>query len=111
VGFTPANSQTHVVNSVDLLAVRIATGADEDFVYVNPKYALASGAPWIISLAPGASHDLELPLKDFISGLNYSNLDPGTAGGARLVFEGRAAGKSATRVWTGKIETVLDRCS
>ena len=110
VGFPPANGP-QVVNSVDEVAVRIATGADEDYVYVNPKFALASGAPWIVSLAPGATHDLELPLKDFISSLNYSPLDTGTAGGTRVVFEGRPAPKQSTPVWTGKVQTVLPPCN
>lgn len=111
LGFTAANGQTQVVNSVDVLAVRIATGADEDYVYVNPKFALATGAPWIVTLAPGATHDLDLPLKDFISSLNYSPLDPSVAGGARVVFEGRAAGKPPKSVWIGKVETVIARCN
>jgi hypothetical protein len=111
VGFTAATGQTHVVNSVDVLAIRPATGADEDYVYVNPKFALANGAPWIVSLAPGATHDADLPLKDFISSLNYSPLDPSIAGGARVVFEGRPAAKQSTPVWTGKVQTVLAPCT
>lgn len=110
LGFT-AGGQTQVVNSVDVVAVRIATGADEDYVYVNPKFALATGAPWIVTLAPGAMHELDLPLKDFISSLNYSPLDTGTAGGTRVVFEGRSAPKQAAPVWTGKIQTVLAPCN
>jgi hypothetical protein len=110
VGFTPANGQAHVVNSLDVIAIRLATGANEDYVYVNPKYALAKGAPWIVSLAPGATHDLELPLQDFISTLNYNLLEPAAAAGTRLVFESRAPARSATPVWTGKVETVLEAC-
>jgi hypothetical protein len=110
VGFLAPKTQAQVVNAIDVFAIRIATGADEDYVYVSPKYALADGPPWIVSLAPGASQDLELPLKDFISRLNYSALDPSVAGGARLVFEGRAAAKQVKPVWTGKIETPIDRC-
>jgi len=111
VGFTAATGQTHVVNSVDVLAIRPATGADEDYVYVNPKFALATGAPWIVSLAAGATHELDLPLKDFISSLNYSPLDPSIAGGARVVFEGRPAAKQPTPVSTGKVQTVLAPCT
>ena len=76
---------------------------------MNPKYALAEGPAWIASLAPGATHDVELPLRDFISTLNYSSLDPSVAG-ARFVFEGRPAPKQSKPVWTGKIQTVLARC-
>jgi hypothetical protein len=110
LGFTAAKGQTHVVNSIGVVATRPATGADEDYVYVNPKYALADGAPWIVSIAPGATQDLELPLKDFISSLNYSILEPGVVGGSRLVLQAKPAGKQSSPVWTGKIETPLDRC-
>lgn len=110
LGFTAPDGQTHVVNSIGVVAIRLATGADEDYVYVNPKYALAEGAPWIVSLAPGATHDLELPLHDFISSLNYTPLDPSVAGGTRLVLEPRPVARQMTPVWTGRIETMLDRC-
>jgi hypothetical protein len=110
VGFTPPNTQTHIVNSVSVFAIRPATGASEEYVYVNPKYALAKGAAWIVSLAPGATHDLDLPLVDFISGLNYSSLDPMIVGGTRLVLDARRATGQSAAVWTGKIETVLEPC-
>jgi hypothetical protein len=110
LGFTPTNTQAHVVNSIGVVAIRPATGAGEDFGYQHPKYALATGAPWIVSLAPGATHDVELPLKDFISGLNFSNLDPSVASGARLVLEARPAAKQSPPVWTGKIETPIEQC-
>jgi hypothetical protein len=110
LGFTAPKTLAQVVNAFDVFAIRPATGADEDYVYVNPKYALAEGAPWIVSLAPGTTHDVELPLRDFISTLNYSSLDPSVAGGARLVLEGRPAPKQSKPVWTGKIQTVLARC-
>jgi hypothetical protein len=42
--------------------------------------------------------------------LNDSTLDPSVASGARLVFEARPAAKQPKPVWTGKIQTVLDRC-
>ena len=112
LGFTVPNSQTHVVDSsFDVFAIRPATGADEDYVYVNGKYALVkNAAPWIVSLPAGQTYDLELPLKDFISRLNYSNLDVSVAPGARLVLDARPADKAAARTWTGKIETRIDGC-
>jgi hypothetical protein len=109
LGFNP-NPQTHVVNSIHVIAIRPATGASDDYLYVNPKFALAKGTPWIVSLAPGATHDLELPLRDFISTFTYNPLDPSIVSGTRLVVDSRAASKSSTPVWTGKIETVLDVC-
>jgi hypothetical protein len=110
LGFTPA-AQTHVVDAVNIIAIRPATGADEDFLYVNPKYAAFSGTrePWVVPLAAGASYDVELPVKDFISRMNYSPLDPAVAGGARLVLDARAAA-TQPRAWTGKVETVVEPC-
>lgn len=109
LGFNP-NPQTHVVNSVHVIAIRPATGASDDYLYVNPKFALAKGTPWIVSLAPGATHDLELPLRDFISTFTYNPLDPSIVSGTRLIVDSRSASKSSAPVWTGKIETVLDVC-
>ena len=109
LGFNP-NPQTHVVNSVHVIAIRPATGASDDYLYVNPKFALAKGTPWIVSLAPGATHDLELPLRDFISTFTYNPLDPSIVSGTRLIVDSRPASKSSTPVWTGTIETVLDVC-
>ena len=112
LGFTPPGSQTHVVDSsLDVFVIRPATGADEDYVYVNGKYAtVTNGAPWIVSLPAGKAYDVTLPLKDFISRLNYSNLDVSVAAGARLVLDAQPAGTTATRVWTGKVETRIERC-
>jgi len=110
VGFTAADGKTRVVNSLDVIAIRLATGADEVYAYVNPKYALAKGTPWIVSLAPGATHDLEVLLRDFVSTMTYNVLDPAVAGGTRVIFESRAAGKSATPVWSGKVETKIESC-
>lgn len=110
VGFTAADGKTHVVDSISTTTIRVVTGAEEIHVYVNPKYAIATGTPWIISLAPGATHGLTLPVDDFISTMNYARLDPGVVGGARLVFEARPAGKSSAPVWTGKVETKVGAC-
>lgn len=110
LGFTVPNSQTHVVDSsFDVFAIRPATGADEDYVYVNGKYALVKNAPpWIVSVPAGKTYDLELPLRDFISRLNYSNLDVSVAPGARLVLDAQPARQAG--VWTGTIETRIDGC-
>jgi len=112
LGFTVANGQVHVVDSsFDVFVIRAATGADEDYVYVNGKYALAKdGVPWIVSIPAGKTYDLELPLKDFISRLNYSSLDISVAPGGRFVLDAQPTGKPPARVWTGKVETRIDRC-
>ena len=110
LGLTADKGQAHVVNSLLVIAIRPATGADEAYVYVNPKYALAEGPPWIVDLAPGATHALELPVHDFISSNTFANLDAATAGGTRVVLEGRPAGKGTKPVWTGKVETKIDAC-
>ena len=111
LGFSVPNSQVHVVDSsLDVFVIRPATGADEDYVYVNGKYAnVKNGVPWVVSIPAGKAYDLDLPLKDFISRLNYSNLDVSVAPGARLVLDAEPAGKQAG-VWTGKVETRVDRC-
>lgn len=108
LGFTADDGKTHVVDSLHVATIRLATGAEEVHVYVNPKYALTTGTPWIVSLAPGAAHDLELPFQDFISTMNYARLDPAVAGGGgRLVLEARPAGRQSSPVWTGKIDTTI----
>ena len=110
LGFTAPDGKTHVVNAVSVVAVRVATGANEDYVYVNPKFALAKGAPWIVTLAPGAMHDMELPLQDFISTMYYSSLTPLVASGTRLVVNGRKPNATRAKVWTGQFETMLEQC-
>lgn len=112
LGFTPGSPQPQVVNALTVAVIRIATGATEEYVYVNPKYATYSGRkdPWIVPLKAGATFDLELPLRDFISSMNYNSLEPGTAVGGRLILDARAAAKAAGAVWTGKIDTPIDAC-
>jgi len=112
LGFTPGSPQPQVVNALTVAVIRIATGATEEYVYVNPKYATYSGRkdPWIVPLKAGATFDVELPLRDFISSMNYNSLEPGTAVGGRLILDARAAAKPAGAVWTGKIETSIDAC-
>ena len=112
LGFTPGSPQPQVVNSLTVAVIRIATGATEEYVYVNPKYATYSGKtdPWIVPLKAGATYEVEVPLRDFISSMNYNALEPGTAVGGRLVFDARAVPKEPGRVWTGKIETSIESC-
>ena len=110
VGITLADGKTRVVDSLDVIAIRPATGADEVYVYVNPKYATAKGTPWVITIAPGATHDLEVLLRDFMSTMTYNLLDPTVAVGTRVIFEGRPIAKAATPVWTGRIETKIGSC-
>src|SRR6188768_1291999 len=71
LGFTPGNPQPQVVNALTVAVIRIATGATEEYVYVNPKYATYSGKtdPWIVPLKAGATYEVEVPLRDFISSM------------------------------------------
>jgi hypothetical protein len=112
LGFTPGSPQPQVLNALTVAVIRIATGATEEYVYVNPKYATYAGKrdPWIVPLEAGASYDLEVPLRDFISSMNYNSLEPGTAVGGRLVLDARAVAKEPGRVWTGTIETAIEAC-
>lgn len=110
LGFDAAAGKTHVVNSIQVIAIRPATGAEEAYAYLNPKFALATGPAWTVSLAAGATHDLELPLWDFISTSNFNSLDAGVVGGTRLVFEARPSSAKSSSVWTGRIQTTLDAC-
>ncbi len=109
LGFTPPGEQTHVVTAIGVSVIRPATGATEEYVYENPKYALAKGTPWIVSIAPGATHDVELPLHDFISTMSFANLDVSVAAGGRLVLEAPPA-KGSPQVWSGKIDVPLEGC-
>lgn len=112
LGFTPGTPQPQVPNALTVAVIRIATGATEEYVYVNPKYATYSGKmePWIVSIKAGATFDLQVPLRDFISSMNYNTLEPGTAVGGRLILDARAVPRQPGRVWTGKIETMIDAC-
>jgi hypothetical protein len=105
-----ADGKTQVVTSLDVIAIRPATGADEVYAYVNPKYAMAKGTPWIVSIAPGATQTLDVLLRDFISTMTYTSLDPVVATGTRLIFEARSAAKGSAPVWTGKVETRIESC-
>jgi hypothetical protein len=112
LGFLPPNSQTQVVDdAIHVFVIRPATGADEDYIYVNGKYALVTnGTPWIVSLAPGKAYDLDLPMASFISRLNYSPLDVSVAPGGRLVLNARSPKSSSAKVWAGSVETRLGQC-
>ena len=77
---------------------------------MNPKYTLAKGSPWIVSLPPGGTHDLELPLQDFISSMSYANLDVSVASGGRFVLEAPPAPEGAAAVWSGRVEAPIDAC-
>jgi hypothetical protein len=112
LGYTPGAPQPQVVNAVVVQVIRPATGATEEYVYVHPKYAVYAGRmdPWIVPLKPGAKFDVELPLKDFISSMNYNTLEPPVASGGQLVVDARPVAKQPGRVWTGKIEAAVDAC-
>jgi hypothetical protein len=112
MGFTPGSPQPQVVNAVSVAVIRIATGATEDYLYVNPKYAIYAGRkdPWIVPLKAGESYQFDLPLKDFISSMNYNSLEPLTAMGGRFVLEGRATPSTSANLWTGKVDTTIDAC-
>jgi len=112
LGFTPGTPQPQVPNALTVAVIRIATGATEEYVYVNPKYATYAGKtdPWIVAIKAGGTFDLQVPLRDFISSMNYNTLEPGTAVGGRLILDARAVSKQPGRVWTGKIETMIEAC-
>jgi hypothetical protein len=112
LGYTPGSAQPQVATALTVAVIRIATGATEEYVYVHPKYATYAGRkdPWIVPLNGGASFDLELPLRDFISSMNYNSLEPGTAVGGRLILDARAAPRAPAGFWTGKIEATIDAC-
>ena len=110
VGFN-ADGKTRIVDSLDVIAIRPATGADEVYAYVNPKYATAKGTtPWVLTLPPRGTHTVEVLMRDFISTMTYTGLDPVVASGTRLIFEARAAAKGSAQVWTGKVETRIGSC-
>ena len=110
VGFR-VDGKTQVVNSFDVIAIRPATGADEVYSYVNPKYATAKGTtPWVVALPPRGTHNVDVLMRDFISTMTYTGLDPVVASGTRLIFEARSAVKGSEPVWTGTIETRIGSC-
>jgi hypothetical protein len=109
VGFN-ADGKTQIVNSFDVIAIRPATGADEIYAYVHPKYATAKGTPWVVALPPRGTHTIDVLMRDFISTMTYTGLDPVVASGTRLIFEARPAAKGSAPVWTGKVETRIGSC-
>lgn len=113
LGYTPGTPQPQVATAFLVSAIRAATGASEEYPYIHPKYALYAGKmdPWIVVLKPGASTSVDLALKDFISGLNYSSLEPTVAAGARLVLEGKALAKQPGKLWTGRVDSAFENCA
>ena len=109
VGFN-ADGKTQIVNSFDVIAIRPATGADEVYAYVHPKYATAKGTSWVVTLPPRGTQTVEVLMRDFISTMTYTGLDPVVASGTRLIFEARPAAKGAAPVWAGKVETRIGNC-
>jgi hypothetical protein len=111
LGYTPGAPQPQVVNAVAVQVIRPATGATEEYVYVHPKYAIYAGRmdPWIVSLKPGAKFDVDLPLKDFISSMNYNALEAPVASGGQLVVDAHPVARQPG-LWTGKVEGAIDAC-
>lgn len=109
VGFN-ADARTQIVNSFDVIAIRPATGADEIYAYVHPKYATAKGTPWVVTLPPRGTHTVDVLMRDFISTMTYTGLDPVVASGTRLIFEARPAAKGSAPVWAGRVETRIGNC-
>jgi hypothetical protein len=110
LGKLVGNDQTRVIDSLVVMAIRLATGANEDFPFINPKHAMLTGktAPWIETIRAGKTYEIEAPVRFFISRLNYSLLEPLGVGGTRLLLEARPAGSA--KVWTGTIETMIEPC-
>jgi hypothetical protein len=110
LGKLVGTEQTRVVDSLVVMAIRLATGANEDFPFINPKHVMLSGrtAPWIETVRAGQTYEIEAPVRFFISRLNYSLLEPLTIPGTRLLLEARAAGSA--KVWTGTLETPIEPC-
>ena len=102
--------QTRVIDSLVVMAIRLATGANEDFAFINPKHAMLTGrsTAWIVPIRAGETFALDAPLQYFISRLTYALLDPLTIPGTRLLLEARPSG--AAKVWTGTLEATIDPC-
>ncbi len=110
LGRLVGNDQTRVVDALVVMAIRLATGANEDFPFINPKHAMLTGrtAPWIETIRAGQTYEIEAPVRFFISRLNYSLLEPLGIPGTRLLLEARPA--ASAKVWTGTIETMIEPC-
>ena len=110
LGKLVGNNQIKVVDSLVVMAIRLATGANEDFPFINPQHAMLTGrtSPWIETIRAGQTYEIEAPVRFFISRLNYSLLEPLGIPGTRLLLEARPAGSA--KVWTGTIETMIDPC-
>jgi hypothetical protein len=110
LGRLVGNDQTRVVDALVVMAIRLATGANEDFPFINPKHAMLTGrtTPWIETIRAGQTYEIEAPVRFFISRLNYSLLEPLGVGGTRMLLEARPA--ASAKVWTGTIETMIEPC-
>lgn len=110
LGKLVGNDQTRVVDSLVVMAIRLATGANEDFPFINPKHAMLTGrtTPWIETIRAGRTYEIEAPVRFFISRLNYSLLEPLGIPGTRLLLEARPA--ASAKVWTGTLETMIEPC-
>jgi hypothetical protein len=102
--------RTQVVDSLFVMATRLATGAAEDFAFVNPKHAVLTGAaePWIVNIPAGSTYSLDAPVRFFVSRLNYSFLEPLGLPGTRLLLDAKP--NRAAGVWSGQIETPIQPC-
>jgi len=110
LGKVVGNTQTKVIDSLVVMAIRLATGANEDFPLINPQHAMLTGrtSPWIETIRAGQTYEIEAPVRFFISRLNYSLLEPLGVAGTRLLLEARPA--ASAKVWTGTLETVIEPC-
>jgi hypothetical protein len=110
LGKLVGTDQTRVIDSLVVMTIRPATGADEDFAFVNPQHAMLKGrtAPWIVPIRAGDAYEVEAPVRFFLSRLTYTLLDPQAIAGTRLMLDARPT--ASAKVWTGRIETVLDSC-
>lgn len=108
--------RTQVIDSLFVMATRLATGAAEDFAFVNPKHVMLTGRsePWIVTVPAGGVYDLDAPVGFFVSRLNYSFLEPLGLPGTRLLLDARplqhASPPRGVAVWSGQVETPIQPC-
>ena len=111
MGKLVGTDKTQVVDSLFVMATRLATGAAEDFAFVNPKHAVLTGRtePWIVTLPAGGTYELDAPVRFFVSRLNYSFLEPLGLPGTRVLFDAKPL-PSNKSVWTGQVEAPVEPC-
>ena len=112
LGYTPGSPQPQVVTALAVHVIRPATGATEEYVYINPKYATYAGRmdPWIVPLKAGGTFDVDVSVKDFISTMSFNPLDLAVANGGQLILEGKAVPKQPGKVWTGTVQAPIEGC-